>query len=77
MTICTFAPLRDYMKQNGVSYYYLANQGIDNRTLQRIRHDQAITTKTLAKLAAILQCGPEHLIGFVEVPDDLPLDRAQ
>lgn len=45
----SFAPLRAYLKENGISYYYLSNQGIDAQTLQRIRHDRSITTATLGK----------------------------
>ncbi len=64
------APLREYMKKHDVSYYYsyyyLNNHGIDNKTLQRLRHDKTVTTKTLAKLAAILKCRPEEIIAFQE-----------
>ena len=45
----TFEPMRAYMKAHGISYYYLANQGIDPATLHRIRHDHAITTETLGR----------------------------
>ncbi len=60
----TFAPLRRYMKDNGISYYFLSNQGIDNRTLHRIRHDEPVTTVTLNKLCVILGVCPEQLIEF-------------
>ena len=60
----SFAPMRDYMKSHGISYYYLSNQGIDAQTLQRIRHDQPITTSTLGKLCEIMQCAPGNLICY-------------
>ncbi len=60
----TFAPLRRYMKDKGISYYFLSNQGIDNRTLHRIRHDKPVTTVTLNKLCVILDVCPEQLIEF-------------
>ena len=44
----SFAPMREYMRIHKISYYYLANQGIESATLQRIRHDQTVTTATLA-----------------------------
>ena len=47
-----------------ISYYYLANQGIDSKTLDRIRHDRPITTTTLGKLCAIMGCKPEDLISY-------------
>ncbi len=60
----SFAPMRDYMKTHNISYYYLANQGIDPQTLQRIRHDEPITTQTLGKLCEIMQCTPSDLISY-------------
>lgn len=58
----TYAPMRAYMQRHDISYYYLANQGIDARTLQRIRTDQPITTRTLDKLCTILHCQPGDLL---------------
>ena len=60
----SFEPMRSYMKAHGISYYYLANQGIDSKTLDRIRHDRSITTTTLGKLCAIMGCKPEDLISY-------------
>lgn len=58
--------MRRYMESNGISYYRLSNQGIDPKTLQRIRHDLPITTQTLGKLCAIMQCSPGDLIAYYE-----------
>ena len=41
----SFKPMREYMKTHNISFYKLANEGIDAQTLQRIRHDRAITTE--------------------------------
>ena len=62
----TFAPMRAYMKTHQISYYYLANQGIDAKTLDRIRHDLPITTSTLGKLCDIMHCTPAELIDYQE-----------
>lgn len=62
----SFEPMRQYMKENNISYYYLANQGIDAQILQRIRHDKPITTDTLGKLCAILKCQPAQLIEYLD-----------
>lgn len=62
----TFEPLRQLIAEGKTSYYFLGNQGIDGQTLQRIRHDQSITTETLGKICAILHCQPEHLIQYNE-----------
>ncbi|HIT18191.1 MAG TPA: helix-turn-helix transcriptional regulator [Candidatus Fimivivens faecavium] len=65
----SFGPLREHMKKNKVSYYFLANQGIDNRTIDRLRHDKAITTTTLNKLCSILNCQPGELIRYDPDPE--------
>lgn len=66
----TFAPMRDYMRRHNISYYRLANEGIEPATLQRIRHDQPITTATLGKLCKIMGCRPEDLICYQESEEE-------
>lgn len=60
----SFKPMREYMERHHISYYYLANQGIDPQTLHRIRHDRSITTETLGRLCALLGCQPGQLIRY-------------
>ena len=62
----SFAPMRQYMKKHKISYYYLANQGLEAPTLHRIRHDQPITTETLGKICKIMKCQPADLIEYIE-----------
>lgn len=66
----SFQPLRQYMKDNNISYYYLANQGIEAPTLHRIRHDKPVTTETLEKLCKILNCQPGQLIEYCNDTDE-------
>ena len=61
----SFRPMREYMEENNISYYFLGNEGIDAQTLQRIRHDKPITTTTLAVLCRILKCQPGQLIEYI------------
>lgn len=65
----SYRPMREYMADNGISYYYLGNEGIDTQTLHRIRHDKPITTTTLCNLCRILKCQPENLIEYVSESD--------
>ena len=60
----SFSPMREYMEKHGISYYYLSNQGMDARTLHRLRHDMTVTTKTLDRLCAIMHCTPADLICY-------------
>ena len=62
----SFRPMREYMTENHISYYRLGNEGIDAQTLQRIRHDQPITTTTLDALCRIMKCQPGGLIEYTE-----------
>ena len=62
----SFAPLRRYLTDHGISYYRLANEGIDPATLQRIRHDRPVPTETLGKLCRLLGCQPGELIEYRE-----------
>lgn len=58
------------MRSHKISYYLLANEGIDPQTLQRIRHDRAVTTDTLDKLCTIMNCQPGDLIAWRKDEND-------
>ena len=53
------------MKEQYISFYRLANEGIDPQTLQRLRQDLPVTTVTLARLCEILHYQPGKLIEYV------------
>ena len=55
----TFEPMRRLMQTENISYYRLANEGIDAQTLP-------VTTETLGKLCAIMHCQPGDLIEYLE-----------
>lgn len=57
--------MRQLMEQKKISFYRLANEGIDAQTLQRIRHDKPVTTETLGKLCEIMECQPGDLIEYL------------
>ena len=66
----SFQPMRQFMEENHISYYRLANEGIDAQTLQRIRHDKPITTDTLGKICGIMKCQPGDLIEYIDDTSD-------
>lgn len=66
----SFAPMREYMHRHKISYYYLANEGIESATLQRLRHDEPVTTVTIEKLCRIMNCQPGDLICYLEEPEE-------
>ena len=64
-----FTALKKTMLEKNVSWYKLAQHGIDNRTLHRLRHNLNVTTNTIDKLCSILNCTPNEIMEFVH--DDL------
>lgn len=65
-----FEPMRKYMREHHISYYYMANKGIEPGTFQRIRHDKPVSTTTLGKLCKIMNCTPAELICYREAEDE-------
>jgi len=58
------------MKDRGISQYrLLADNVIDNKTLDAIKHNHNITLLTLEKLCRALDCTPNDVIRFSEDPD--------
>lgn len=57
-----FEPLRETMRKRGVSWYELAKQGIDNKTIDRIKHNRNTTMKTIDRLCDLLDCEVEEVI---------------
>ena len=57
-----YSPLWETMKKNNISQYQLLKQGIDNKTLNRLKNNKNITVLTLLKLCEILDCTPNDII---------------
>ena len=57
------------MEQKGVTTYKLREEcGIDSKTVRRLRANDNMETKTLAKLCAVLNCRLEDIAEYV--PDE-------
>lgn len=54
------------LKKNITEYHLIFKQGISANTIHRIKHGQAITTKTLDELCFILDCNVEGIIKYVK-----------
>ena len=59
-----FSPLWKTMEEKGVSQYQLLKNGIDNKTLDGLKHNRNITLITLEKLCRILDCEPNDVVKF-------------
>lgn len=54
------------MKEKKISQYVLLQNGIDHKTLHRLKNNSNITALTLEKLCLILDCQPNDVISFVQ-----------
>ena len=57
-----YSPLWETMKKKNISQYQLLKQGIDNKTLNRLKNNKNITVLTLLKLCEILDFTPNDII---------------
>lgn len=62
--ILSYLPLWKTMKEKNISQYQLLKMGIDNKTLDGLKHDRNITLLTLEKLCVILECTPNDIVEF-------------
>lgn len=61
-----FDRLWETMKKKGVTTYKLREQcGIDSKTIRRLKSNDNIETKTLAKLCAALDCRLEDIAEYI------------
>ncbi len=52
------------MKEKNITQYQLLKMGIDNKTLDGLKHGKNITLLTLEKLCTIMECTPNDIIEF-------------
>ena len=65
----SFKPFWDTLSSKEVSTYVLIHQyGISSSTVNRLRHDQPISTVTLNDLCTFLHCDVNDILIFV--PDE-------
>ncbi len=63
----SYDPLWKTMNKRGISTYDLIyKQGINANTIHRIKHGEAVTTKTLDDLCFILKCDISDIIEYRE-----------
>ncbi len=61
-----FDRLWETMEKKGVTTYKLREQcGIDSKTIRRLKANENIETKTLAKLCAALDCKLEDIAEYI------------
>ena len=69
MWMITYRPFYETLLKKGITEYQLIfKQGLSANTLHRMKHGEAISTKTLNVLCEILECGVSDIIEYV--PDE-------
>ena len=65
ISIISYRPLWETMKEKNISQYQLLKMGIDNKTLDGLKHNRNITLLTVEKLCVILECTPDKIVEFI------------
>lgn len=66
----SYAPFYKTLKKSGITEYSLIfHHGIDPKILHRMKHGEAITTKTLNKLCIALNCEVSEIIVYKKNPE--------
>ena len=69
MQMISYQPFYETLYKKGITEYHLIfKQGLSANTLHRMKHGEAISTKTLNLLCEILNCSVGEIIEYV--PDD-------
>ena len=65
-----YSPLWETMKSKGVTTYALIHKHhISSSTINRLMHNQGVTTQLIDDLCVILQCEVDEIMKF-ETPND-------
>lgn len=65
--VISYKPFYDTLHRKDISEYELIfKHGISANTIHRIKHQEAITTKTLDTLCFILDCSVSDIIEYVK-----------
>ncbi|MCM1060208.1 MAG: helix-turn-helix transcriptional regulator [Eubacterium sp.] len=60
-----YTPLWETMKARGISSYALINKHhISSSTINRLRHNQGVTTQMIDDLCTILDCNVEDVLKY-------------
>lgn len=66
MRMISYRPFYETLFQKGITEYHLIyKQGLSANTLHRMKHGEAISTKTLNILCEILECTVSDIIEYV------------
>lgn len=68
--LISYKPFYDtLMKKDITEYALIFKYGIDAKTLHRMKHGEAITTKTLNTLCEVLNCNVADVLDYIPDKD--------
>lgn len=69
----SFEPLRKLMIDRKISTYFLRNKcgkyNLDSKTIQRLMHDESVSTNTIDALCQIFNCAITDIIEVLPDPE--------
>jgi len=66
----SYEPFWNMMKEKGISTYKLNKYyGFSNSLIERLKHNDSITTYTINNLCELFDCGIENIIIYKKVID--------
>ncbi len=66
MPMISYRPFYETLFKKGLTEYYMIyKQGLSANTLHRMKHGEAISTKTLNTLCEILNCSVSEIIEYI------------
>lgn len=66
-----YSPFWETLEKSSESWYSLTNKHhISNSTLNRLKHNKDVTTKTLNDLCRILDCQMQDIIQYIPSDND-------
>lgn len=66
----TYKPFWKTLKKKNISTYALINKyGVSSSTINRLRHDEPLSTMTINDLCTFLHCGVNEILQFIPDAD--------
>lgn len=67
MNLISYKPFYETLLRKGITEYQLIfHQGLSANTLHRMRHGEAISTRTLDTLCEILDCSVNEVLEYIK-----------
>lgn len=65
IAMISYKPFWNTLKKKNITTYTLIKEGISSATINRLRHNQGISTQTIDDLCQLLDCRAEDIIEII------------